>query len=127
MTAALRSKGELYLLRLHPKSLSYKGRFSGYELPGRPNWQHGDLQEVCLITGEKPVKIYDHFWQPERVAQVFLTLGCECQFVDLAYDSPIEKVRNKLITLLEAYKLDQAMPEWTVPLYQLVRVWKKNA
>jgi len=126
MVAALLPRGEIYLLRLHPNSLSYLGQFQQYRLQPKPIWSHGDLLSIELLNETRAsIFIEDRYWEPEKVIDVFRLLGCEVELIDLSFHAD-EWVFKQLEIHIEKSGLVQNMPEWFVPLYQIMRVRKHH-
>lgn len=114
--------GELYFLRLHPNALTYQGVFRDYGLTSKPTWAHGDLFDVRLADH---TNLIDRFWSPDIIASWFEARGCSVEMIPIqwAAESAVEEL---LRTFIEATHLDQGMPEWSVPLYQIIRVVKQE-
>lgn len=118
---ALLSGGEIYFLRLHPQALKSGETFQDYTLPQRETWAHGDTFPVRLAGHSKD--LIDRFWEPEQLVQVFADLGCRAELIPI--QQGVSPVINELLTrFISATRLVEDMPEWTVPLYQIVRVVK---
>jgi SAM-dependent methyltransferase len=126
MVTALLPGGEITLLRLHPRSLSYKGEkpFREYIFNSKPVWSHGDPLRIQLTNdvGETIV-IDDHYWQPEIIADVFREEGCHVTLFDLRLESDAVVV-EALEKHIQASNAQHDMPEWSVPLYQIIQVKK---
>jgi hypothetical protein len=125
MVEALVNGGTLILLRLHPNALTSNAPFQEYRLPVSTVWSHGDSMPIQLVqTGGDTVNIHDTFWHPERIENLFEDQGCAVEQIPLHVQNL--RVQPYLAHLLEQYDLSSSMPEWTVPLYQLIRIVKKD-
>lgn len=126
MVRALLPGGEIYLLRLHPNSLQYEIGipFQEYRLPSKSSWSHGDPLQIHLINeAGEAIAIDDRYWEPAAIAQVFEAAGCAVNCYDVSMDStPL--VAQELERQIEMSRLSRNMPEWSVPLYQIMRVQK---
>jgi hypothetical protein len=123
MIEGLVEGGSIYFLRLHPNALMYEGAFRDYTLPRKDHWTHGDQFRIRLAGQTNDIK--DHFWQPEQVAQVFTEQGCQVDLISLNWESSPQIV-DLLKGFIASIRLDDEMPEWIVPLYQIIRVVKQR-
>lgn len=123
MFSALEISGEIYLLRLHPQSLCFEGRFQEYLMNTKPEWSHGDslLVELSRRDGTK-IDLQDTYWEPEQIGDLFLAKGCEVDYLPLTLNS---QTAEWLKYVLVRLNVRQDLPEWQVPLYQLIRI-KRN-
>jgi SAM-dependent methyltransferase len=120
MVAALEVGGTLYLLRLHPVAIKSGITFGEYHIHPREKWVHGDPLTIELTNQkQRTITINDSFWEPERIAEVLSNLGCVVQLMDLGLD-PESLVHEHLCREVAAVGLSLDLPEWSVPLYQLI-------
>jgi len=124
MVSALLPGGEIYLLRLHPKALCYSGSFREYQVNTKQEWEHGDSLHIKLIRDDgQTIEIDDCFWQPAKIQDVFVVSGCDVQIMDISFQSESVLVQH-LERQIQQVNLPSIMPEWTVPLYQIMRAKK---
>ncbi|NJR12879.1 class I SAM-dependent methyltransferase [bacterium] len=121
LVAGLLPQGEIYFLRLHPNALTYQGTFRDYRLRERRPLTHGETFRVRLAGHNK--EFLDHYWQPEELSRFFTAQGCTVHLIPMSWDAP-----NAMTALLKqitaATRVEDTLPEWTVPLYQIIRVVK---
>lgn len=123
MVNALIDGGELYFLRLHPDALKQEG-FRDYSITTRNTWTHGDTFQIQLAGQSNLIK--DHFWEPEQIAAIFTDKGCHVDLIPISWDSS-PQIIDLLKGFIAATRLDEAMADWRVPLYQIIRVVKQPA
>jgi len=126
MVDALVDHGEIYLLRLHPNSLRSQAGFQEYELPKKSTWTHGDelLVQLTKENGKKMV-IEDRYWDPNHISKLFRQSGCQVNLIEVSLkdSSPIQ---GKLMQHLHQVGIASDLPEWTIPLYQFIRVQNRR-
>ncbi|GEM_PF-1121979 len=123
MLDALAGNGELYFLRLHPDALTYADVFRDYHVPTRDTWTHGDSFKIRLAGQTEYMN--DHFWKPEQIARLFSDQGCHVDLIPVGWDAS-DAIVDLLKGFIDATQLDADMPEWSVPLYQIIRVVKQK-
>jgi 2-polyprenyl-3-methyl-5-hydroxy-6-metoxy-1,4-benzoquinol methylase len=121
MVEALRPEGEIYILRLHPAALRSQQVFTEYRIEPREAWVHGDPLEIHITqTTGQSIHIHDTFWEPTQIAEVFKSAGCEVSLLDVSLtgeSAVVRHLRDALINL----NLQPEMPEWHVPMYQIIQ------
>lgn len=124
MVSALIPDGEIYLLRLHPNALRYGGTFQEYQLNTKQDWSHGDPLLVKLIRADgDSIEIDDRFWHPSKIKDIFHSVSCDVEMMDVSFNSHPVVVKH-LEMQVEKMNLGSTIPEWVVPLYQIIRVRK---
>lgn len=120
MYSALGRGGEIYLLRLHPQSLCYAGRFQEYLMNTKAEWSHGDslLVELSRRDGTK-IELQDTYWEPKQIGDLFLAEGCQVDYLQLTLNSQASEWLKYVMAHLN---VNPDLPEWYVPLYQLIRI-----
>jgi SAM-dependent methyltransferase len=121
MVNALDERGEIYFLRLHPRALQYADGFRDYSITTRETWTHGDTFQIRLAGQARLIQ--DRFWQPEQIAEIFSEKECQVELMPISWEAS-PKVIELLKGFIAATRLDDDMAEWSVPLYQIIRVVK---
>jgi hypothetical protein len=126
MVEALETGGDIYLLRLHPNALSASVKFRDYSIVPRTNWEHGDPLYIRMSSADnQTINIYDRFWEPGQISDVFAAMNCEVELLPISWNGT-ETVKLVLQNLLAQEHIPTDMPEWTVPLFQIIRIKKSR-
>lgn len=124
MMDALLNNGELFLLRLHPNALSSNAGFAEYEFPVKPLWRDNDDLIINIVTRSgKKTEVIDKYWNPETIGALFAECGCTVEYIPIVHDMQ-GKIGDQLRVLIAEKGLDIHNQDWSVPLFQIIRICK---